>query len=538
MRMRCWAVAAVALAAVLSPGRATAQKMTEPTVEVRLRSVNDLLERGEYVAGLVGKEEPVKQVRDFIKQLSTDGKGIEGIDPKQPFAAYAVLTPNVQDSPVVVMVPVADKDRLLAALKERLGIIPEMVGGGALKLNVPLINELYIAFANGYVYVSPQAKALDAKQLPDPKAFFAKDDGAVVSVVARLDRVPDQLKGLVASQLELFLNQERKKEPGANPAEAKLKEFAFDAVAGGAKALVDDAKEVSLKVFVDPKTDDLSIEASLAAKDGTTLAKNIASWGGRTSLPAGIVAAAGTPVGKGNVKLALTADLKKRWEAVIDAGVEQGLKDAGDRGAAQKVFDAIVPTLKAGELDAAAALTGPNAKGHYGAIAAVAVKDGGQIVKVLKEFAGFIPADAAEFSFDVEKVGKFALHKVALKFDDTWFEKVFGTKTVWLATSDDCIVTSVEADGSVIRKALTAKPAVVPIFSGDLAAARLVPLVGQRLKPDEIKAMLKDAFGDSPAAGKDTVTISVTGGNRLTAKIQAKGKVVRLMSSFDQFKIR
>ena len=108
MRMRCWAVAAVALAAALSPGRAAAQKMTEPTVEVRLRSVNDLLERGEYVAGLVGREEPVKQVRELIKQLSTEGKGVEGIDPKRPFGAYAVLTPDVQDSPVVLMVPLAD----------------------------------------------------------------------------------------------------------------------------------------------------------------------------------------------------------------------------------------------------------------------------------------------------------------------------------------------------------------------------------------------------------------------------------------------
>src|SRR5262245_59511267 len=134
MRMRCWAVAAVALAAVLSPGRAAAQKMNEPTVEIRLRSVNDLLERGEYVAGLVGQEEGVKPVRDLVKQLSTADKGIEGIDPKRPFGAFAVLTPDVQDSPVVVMVPVADKDRLLAALKERLGITPEKTDSGALKI--------------------------------------------------------------------------------------------------------------------------------------------------------------------------------------------------------------------------------------------------------------------------------------------------------------------------------------------------------------------------------------------------------------------
>src|SRR5262249_1901244 len=150
---------------------------------------------------------------------------------------------------------------------------------------------LYLAFANSYVYVSHQPKALDAKQLIDAKVFFSKDDGAVASVVARVDRVPDQLKGVVAGQFELFLNQGRKKGPGGNPAEAKLKEFVFDAMAGGAKSLVDDAKEASIKVFIGPKSDDLSIEASLSAKDGTTLAKNIAGLAGQTSLPAGIVVA-------------------------------------------------------------------------------------------------------------------------------------------------------------------------------------------------------------------------------------------------------
>lgn len=538
MRMRSWAIAAVAAAAVLTPGRAAAQKAAEPTVEVRIRSVNDLMERAEYVAGLAGQDEPVKQVRGLLQSLTTEGKGIEGIDPKRPIGAYAAITPDVQDSPVVVMVPIADKERLLAALRERLGITPEKAAGDTQKIIVPFVNELFITFAHGYLYLSPQQKALDAKQLLDPKAFFARDDGSALSVIARLDRVPDPLKGLVASQFEMFLAQERKKDAPGNPAEAKLKEFVFDALAGGGKSLFDDAKELSLKLFIDPKADDLTIEASLVAKGGTTLAKNITAMAGKTSRPAGIVAAAGTPVGKGNAKLGLTPDLKKRWDKTVDAIIEQGVKDAGDRGAAQKVFDALAPTIKAGELDAAVAFTGPDAKGRYGLVAAAAVKDGGDIVKVLKEFAGFIPADAAEVTFDAAKVGKFALHKADLKFLDADFEKVFGTKTVWLATSDDCIAVSVEADGSVLKKALEAKPVTVAVFAGDLAAAKLVPLIGPNLKSDEVKAMLKDAFGTGTAAGKDAVTISVTGGDRLTAKIQAKGKVVRLMTSFEQIRIK
>jgi len=423
MRMRMWAVAAVVLAgAAAGPGRVAAQpaKTTEPTVEVRVRSVNDLLDRAEYIGGLVGQEEPIKQARDLVKHLSAEGKGIEGIDPKRPFGAYATVTPDVHDSPFVVMVPVADKDRLLAAMKERLNITPEKADGGLMKVFVPLVNEVYLAFANGYVYASPNAKALDAKSLIDPKAFFGKDDGSVASVVARIDRVPDQVKGLLASQLEMGLQQERKKGAAANPAEEKLKEIVFDALAGGAKTLVDDGKEVSLKLFIDAKTDELSIEAALSAKDGSTLAKNIAALAGKTSLPAGIVAAAGSPVGKAGVKLALTPDFRTRFAGLVDQGIAEVVKQAkpNERELAKRVLTTLAPTAKAGELDAAVAFTGPDAKGKYGLIGAVAVKDGAEILKLAKDLSIHIPADAAEVSFDVEKVGKFALHKVTLKKTD------------------------------------------------------------------------------------------------------------------------
>ena len=42
-------------------------------------------EHREYVAGLLGKEDVVVQVRELVKQLSAEGKGVEGIDPKRPY---------------------------------------------------------------------------------------------------------------------------------------------------------------------------------------------------------------------------------------------------------------------------------------------------------------------------------------------------------------------------------------------------------------------------------------------------------------------
>ncbi|HXD87112.1 MAG TPA: hypothetical protein VN641_11500, partial [Urbifossiella sp.] len=129
MRLRTWAAAAMALAiSALLPGAASAQKPVEPTVAIKLRSVNDLLDKAEYLGGLVDKDDPVRQARGFLKSLSQEGKGIEGIDPAKPIGAYAIVSEDVQSSPVIVMVPIADEESFLAALKKHANIEPEKVG--------------------------------------------------------------------------------------------------------------------------------------------------------------------------------------------------------------------------------------------------------------------------------------------------------------------------------------------------------------------------------------------------------------------------
>jgi hypothetical protein len=93
----------------------------------------------------------------------------------------------------------------------------------------------------------------------------------------------------------------------------------------------------------------------------------------------------------------------------------------------------------------------------------------------------------------------------------------------------------VEPDGATIRAGLKSKAVIVPILSVDLAIAKLVPLVAKDLKPDELKAILKDAFGDGGSAGKDTLTVTITGGEKLTVKAKVKGKGVRLFFAVRQF---
>jgi hypothetical protein len=539
--MRYRLLAAVA-ATFLSAGLASAQPAgAAPTVEIRLRSINDLVDKFEYVAGLAGKEDAVKQVRELIKVLSAEGKGIEGVDPKKPMGAYATLEKQVESSPFVVMLPIADEERLLKMLKERLDVTPEKGEGGTQKVAVPIINELHLRFANGYLYVSQKAKDLDAKALVAPKAFFAKDDGAVLSVLVHIDRIPADLRTFALGQIEMGLNEERKKNAeNETPAEKKLKGLVFDSMMGGFKGLTEDGKELSIKLFADAKSDDLSAEIVLTAKSGSATAKNFAALGSRTSAPAGIVASTGAAA-KGNVKVAITDGMKKEYAAAIDALLEDAVKKApaDQEELAKSAVAALAPSLKAGDLDAAGALIGPDAKGRYQAIGAFAVKEGKGIEKLLKElvkqFGPFIE-QAVEFKFDVETVGDYSLHQINIKEDNEKLDKLFGTKTVWLATSDKTFAFSIESDGAMIKKGLKAKAVPAPALSGEVALAKVIALAQPDLKPDELKALLKDAFGDGTTTGKDTITFSVDGGDKLAVKAKVKGKAIRLFAGLDLLK--
>jgi hypothetical protein len=529
----------IAAAAALLAGPAVAQP-PEPTVEVRLRSVNDLLDKAEYVGGLLGQEEPVKQVRGMVQHLSAEGKGVEGVDPKRPFGAYAVVAADVEASQVVLMIPVADRDRLLAALKERAGIETEQGDDGTLKATVPFINEVALRFADGYLYLARDAKHLSAKGLIAPKAFFAKDDGAVLSAAVRLDRIPAELKEFFTGQLEHQLQEQLKQNDAAGKSDAERKGFQLgaEAVTGAVKMVVEEAKEFSLKLFVDQKTDELSAEVVLTAKDGTPLARSIAGLAGRTSRPAGIVAAK-DPVVRYASKVGLEGDLKKRFDAIVDGLLDEAVnqaKDDGDREFARRVAEVLKPTIKAAEVDLAATLSGPAGGGGHVLLAAAAVKDGKEIEKLVRDIAPHVPAAEAEFTFDVETVGGFTLHKVEVKKADKDFERVFGTKTVWLATSDDLIAVSIEPDGKALKAGLAAKPAPAPVLAVEVALAKAIPLFNEDLKPDEARAVVKDAFGGESPAGKDTVTVTVEGGKQLTIKAKVKGKGLRLGAAVGELK--
>src|SRR5262249_43837400 len=148
-----WLVVVAALAAVPAP---LAAADAEPTLVLRVRSLESMAEDVKYLAGLVGQADMVQQGLDQLTQLP-------GIDLKKPLGAYAFVSPGIVDSNFAARIPPTGEQEFVKLLGT-FGQQPEKDKEGIYTLSVPPIPfPIYFRVANGYVYVVANNKELLAK---------------------------------------------------------------------------------------------------------------------------------------------------------------------------------------------------------------------------------------------------------------------------------------------------------------------------------------------------------------------------------------
>ncbi len=509
-----------------------------PAVEIRIRSVNDLLEYGEYLGDIAGQGEQAKQGVAFARAVTNAKTGLEGIDPNRPIAGYALVTPDVVNTPVVIVLPVADEEMFANLLKKRLSLDVKGPTDGVYEVAVPNVPmPVFFRFANKSAYVTVRdAKNLDPKTLIPPGTLFADKDPAVMSVKVHIDRIPADVRKTVFGELEMAAAQlKTRKLDGETEAATKLKPVGLDAAVDALHAFFHDGKTLTARLIVDPKTDDLAAEVSLTAKSETTLTKLIQTVGNKPGT-AGKLPAATNPLASFHTRLALPESIRDRLKPGVDALLDELVEksDPNGRDFLKQVLDALAPTILAGELELGVQATGLDAKGAFGFAAVLKMKEAKAVEKLLLKFAPFIPEDEAKFDLLEDKVNGVSLHRVTLMNEEQ--TKKFGTDTVWLGVSDSLLVVTLEAkDGKVIKGIVNADGRKGPLVGGELAVSRLIPLVEKNLSPDRAKKLLADTFGKD-AAGKDTFTLSLDGGDALTLRLSAKGKAVKYLVGVDKAK--
>jgi hypothetical protein len=545
-RLAVLAVALAAPAAYAAPDKGDTAAKKGPAVLVRVQSVNDLLKTADYVGTLLPEDlrNQLKQGTDFARALIDEQKGLAGIDVKNPIGMYITFGEEFDGTPpVVVLIPIADRALFLQTLDQtaKLKVEAPKDEDGVYKTEpAQAPAAVYFRFANGYAYATlGDAANIDAKTLAKPADVLGGRPEHLVSATLRIDRLPDGLKKVaIAGAENVLANGKDQAIPNETPAMKEFKTKAIDELTANIKELLEGGEEAALRFNVDPKAQEFALELELTGAKGSKLAKDIRSIRENKSVAGGAVASAEAAFSM-NLSVGLPANLKKLFPPVADDVLAEALKQSPLPGEvmtkAEPLIKALMPTVKAGELDAGFALVGPDKDDKYTVVAALKVVDGKKLEGVIKEtIKKELPPEASDlFKLDEETLpGGAKLHRVAVgdKLDEN-VRKAFGKSDLYLSFRDDLLVLTMGPNAKeAIKKAVASKPADVGVFRVQASLARIAPMIGENAQ--ELSAAKKAAekvFGKG--GGKaDVVKFSIDGGDSLKVKVSAQGRAIQFLA--------
>jgi hypothetical protein len=508
-----------------------------PVVELRVKAINDLLGYAGYVGGMIGQEEQMEGLANLAKAF-TNKKGLEGFDTKRPIGIYSGVTKDVSDSPVIALVPVVDETTVLAFLKDKANLQWKK-DGDVYEVNIPQLPQpVFFKFADGYLHATIGNKATLDRALA-PKTVFAKDTGAVLSLAVHLDRIPADVKKVLLGQVEFQLQKHKDEMKNREPSAAKRRAaaFALDGTAAMLKSVLDDGQSIGLTFAVAPDTDDLTLELALSPKSGSALATAIAGAGQKATATAGRVAVK-HPALAASINLALPDKWKEKLVPVVDDFLNE-VEASIDPAFAEylkKILASFEPTMKAGELDFAFNLNGPNDDGKHELQTFLKMKKGLDLIDALKEFAKIFPASHIEPKFDTATINKVGVHSMTIHENPDDLVRMFGSNKIWMGNGEEMLAFSFEPEGKGLKKALAETTKSDAILSAEFAVARLAVMTAEADHRPKLQKMVKEIFGSTPTAGNDTVKLKVTGGNAVTIRLTAKGKGLKTLAAIDKAK--
>jgi hypothetical protein len=527
---------------LVMPRPVRAADSTLPTLILKVRSIDGVMEDVKYLADLVGHSGEAKQVDAGLKQKLP--KGFQGVNTHRPLGLYGTIDESLGDSTGVVLIPISNEKDFLELVEQVSHTKPKKDDDGTYELtpdNLPV--PVYFRFAHEYAYITGRNKTpLEKTKLLPPESVFGSGFNDTIAATFNLDRIPDALKQIALGQLEVRLADiEQQKPAGDNPEEkirAQGAKVGAKAAASAITSLLNEGLAFSVRLNIDRRDKVLVAEASLTGKPESRLATALATFARSQSLFAGLLDpdAAINFLAHGS----LPSELHKAVNSLIQEIGEKGLAqehDPAKRAEEEKIFKVLMPTLKAGEVDAAASVRGPSASNHYGVVAGVKVQDGVAIEKTLRDLVAKLPeAERSRIQVDADRAGDTNIHRIdaGKNFDKDAREK-FGDSPLYLAFRKDAMLVSLGEGGlEAIKQALAGAAAAAPGLEIDVAVARLAPLMGKSHKQDPRQAAQK-AFG---AAGKDRdrIRITLTGGQGLKLRMEMSSAVLQFMHMLDEQK--
>jgi hypothetical protein len=531
---RCW-LPALSLVFVwfAAPALQAGEKAADtPTVVVRVKSVNALLQNLNLVVRLVGQENAANEIEGLIK-AKIGKNGLKGIDPTRPLGAYVRFGESIDKINGAILIPMADPETFLTLLdnyglnyaKDKDGIYTHKTN------NV----DLYFRFAHKYLYITAlSTDSIQEKNLVDPTKALAISGDAAISLVARIDQIPNDAKLIALAQLDDMIQAAQKNGP---PNETKAQEEFRVALLRDANkiasSLIREAAEVRFDLDIAEKTKEMTVNFTVTAKPGSDFAKSIDTIGKLKSPLAGLVKK--DLAFEGAVHFALPDALQKAFDGVIDDVTKRsldGIQNAGKKKQAEKLFQAMMPTAKAGEYQVVAAVIGPKSE-RYTFLGAIKLKDGDKLGKTVHELIETalkdIPeAEQGKIRLDFDAVGAIKIHRFEVPKNpqiDSVINDIAGDKYLYLAFRDDALFLAIGKEALPTLKTALAKTdnAASPALLFDFDVARMAKLMAQTQEQKELAAKL------FPNGQNGRVRFAVEGGTSLSARLQMRLNVLEFL---------
>jgi hypothetical protein len=530
------ALAGLGLVALPFPAPAFADSDANvPTLVVRISSIDDLLEDGKFLSKLSGQEADMKNFDEHVKKALPNG--LKGVDTGKPLGLYAKLDPggNPMDSTAVALIPIKDEKAFLGLLSD-LHQEPKKEEGDIYSLSVEKIPfPVYFRFGDGYAYVTVRDKEPIAKgKVLDLSKIFPAGPAATISLIFRIDQIPDGFKQIGIGQLELRLSElEEKKPAGQSDAQHALQVQAVKELAKQLTAIIRDGTQFEVALNVDRKAHQLATEWSLAGKAGSELAKEIAAVGTGKSQFAKLTS--DDDAINVLVRHTLPASVQQALASGFDQIVKDELKkesDAAKREALGKLLQALGPTIKAGEIDAAVSFRGPSGNQQFAFVAALGLKDGEGVEKSLRDIVKDLPAGDVEkkLKVDAESFNGVKIHRIdVVEGLDAKTKKVLGPNPAYFALRGNAAFLAAGDGGlEALKQALGLEPSDAPPLKFNLSASRLGPLMDKEKNKRDPGEVSREVFGQ--AGRGDKVHITFNGGPAAKFRIEADADALKFFA--------
>jgi hypothetical protein len=535
MRTRSWpcgALLCVLALAVSAPSRAAEP---EPGLIIRVKSLDGLIEDAMYLAKAVGQEEKAKEIEKALLAQAGD-KGLKGFDRTRPIGLYGTVGQFGIDSTVVAMIPVKDEDAVLGLL-ENLNVKAEKGDDGIYSVSGGQV-PVFFRFANNYAYVTGLNKdALDKAKLAAPADVLPAHETAAVTVIARLDRIPEGIKKQAIDKMHDQIKEDQeKRKPNETEAQHALGVELGNETAQFIASVLQEGRTLEARLELDRAKKELVLQTSLDAVPDSKLATTLQHLGEQQSLFTGLAANHPALFVLGHLSLPQQS-LKPLGEA-IDDSIKQGLAKESDktkREQAEKLARALVPTLKSGEFDGGVVLRGPSAGKTYTVVAGLKVKEGAALEKTLRQLIDDLPAEQRKaVHLDAAKAGEVSLHRIDVAEhlgEDA--KKAFGPEAeAYVAFRADAVLFALGVDAlAALKEAVALEHRPAPYVLVDLAMAHLAPLM-EKENPGAVKAAA-EAFKEP---GQDRVYFVVKGGKTLQMTFRLNPAVLSFASQVDAAK--